>query len=66
MKRPSPRRVVFRVRPSALRGQSALEYLIVVSLLALVLAIGPDSVLEQLFRAFADHYQKFTYSMSRP
>ena len=66
MKRPLQRCVVFRVRPSALRGQSALEYLIVVSLLALVLAIGPDSVLEQLFRAFADHYQKFTYSMSRP
>jgi hypothetical protein len=48
------------------RAQSSVEYLIVVSLLALALAIGPDSALEQLFRAFADHYQKFTYAMSRP
>lgn len=47
-------------------GQSSVEYLIVVSLLALALSIGPDSALEQLFRAFADHYQKFTYAMSRP
>jgi hypothetical protein len=48
------------------RGQSAVEYLVVVSLLALALAVGPDSPLEQLFRAFAEHYQKFTYSISRP
>jgi hypothetical protein len=53
-------------RPATQRGQSAVEYLAVVSLLALALAIGPDSPLEQLFRAFADHYQKFTYAMSRP
>lgn len=49
-----------------LRAQSSVEYLIVLSLLALALTIGPDSALEQLFRAFADHYQKFTYAMSRP
>lgn len=48
------------------RAQSSVEYLIVVSLLAMALLIGPDSALEQLFRAFADHYQKFTYAMSRP
>jgi hypothetical protein len=48
------------------RAQSSVEYLIVLSLLALALSIGPDSALEQLFRAFADHYQKFTYAMSRP
>lgn len=48
------------------RAQSSVEYLIVLSLLALALTIGPDSALEQLFRAFDDHYQKFTYAMSRP
>ena len=55
-----------RCHRGRLRAQSSVEYLIVLSLLALALAIGPDSALEQLFRAFADHYQKFTYAMSRP
>ncbi len=48
------------------RGQSAVEYLIVVSLLAIALVLGPDSVLEALFRAVGDRYQLFTYAMSRP
>ena len=47
-------------------GQSSVEYLVVLALLAMALVIGPDSALEQLFRAFADHYQNFTYAMSRP
>lgn len=61
---------VVRSRPPrvarAAAGQSAVEYLVVVSLLALALVIGPDSALEQLFRAFADQYLKFSYAMSRP
>lgn len=52
-------------RPPA-RGQSAVEYLMVVSLLSLALAVGPESALERLFRAFSDQYTKFTYAMSRP
>ncbi len=56
-----------RAKQRARQGaQSSVEYLIVLSLLALALTIGPDSALEQLFRAFDDHYQKFTYAMSRP
>jgi len=47
-------------------GQSATEYLVVVALLAIALAIGPDSPLELLFRAFAERYQNFTHAMSRP
>jgi len=47
-------------------GQSAAEYLVVVSLLALALVVGPDSALESLFRAVAERYQMFTYAMSRP
>ena len=50
----------------AQRGQSAVEYLVVVSLLALALAVGPDSALESLFRAIGERYQTFTYAMSRP
>lgn len=47
-------------------GQSAVEYLVVVSLLALALTVGPDSALEAFFRAVAERYQMFTYAMSRP
>lgn len=47
-------------------GQSATEYLVVVALLAIALALGPDSPLELLFRAFAERYQHFTHAMSRP
>ncbi len=47
-------------------GQSAVEYLVVVALLALALTVGPDSALELLFRAVDERYQMFTYAMSRP
>ena len=47
-------------------GQAAIEYLIVVALLALALTIGPQSPLEQLFRAVADRYERFSYALSRP
>jgi len=55
-----------RARRRRARGQSSAEYLIVLALLAIALAIGPDSPLELLFRAFGDHYQKFSYAISRP
>ncbi len=48
------------------RGQSAIEYLIVISLFVLALAVGPDSALELLVRAVAFRYQLFTYAMSQP
>ena len=56
------------MRPPRMRtaGQSAVEYLVVVALLALALAVGPDSALELLFRSFDQRYQMFTYAMSRP
>jgi hypothetical protein len=47
-------------------GQSMTEYLILTSLLAIALAIGPDSPLEQLFKAFADRYQRFSQEVSHP
>jgi hypothetical protein len=56
-----------RTRPSkTVSGQSAVEYLLVLSVLALALTIGLDSPLEQLFRAFAQRYQGFSHAMSRP
>ncbi|HEY5635029.1 MAG TPA: hypothetical protein VIT02_14840 [Burkholderiaceae bacterium] len=48
------------------RGQSMAEYLIVLSLFVLALAVGPDSALELLVRAVAFRYQLFTYAMSQP
>lgn len=47
-------------------GQSAVEYLVVLSLLGFALVSGPDSALERLFRAFFDQYASFGYAMSRP
>lgn len=47
-------------------GQSMTEYLVVTSLLAIAVAIGPHSPLERLFDAFAEHYQQFTREVSRP
>jgi len=48
------------------RGQSAVEYLIVLMLFVLALAAGPHSPLERLFEAFGDRYQRFTHAMSMP
>ena len=47
-------------------GQAAVEYLVVVALLALALAVGPNSPLEQLFRALGSSYAAFTHAISRP
>ena len=51
-------------RPQA--GESAVGYLVAVALLSLALAVGPDSPLEQLFRAVATHYARFTHAISLP
>ena len=52
--------------PRSQRGQSAVEYLLVLMLLVLVLVAVPDSPLEQLFEAFGERYARFTHAMSMP
>ncbi|MFA7667409.1 MAG: hypothetical protein WCY32_14970 [Burkholderiaceae bacterium] len=47
-------------------GQATTEYLIVLALVGLVLAAGPDSPLELLFEAIGDYYQRFGDQLSRP
>ncbi len=47
-------------------GYSTTEYLVLVSLLALAIALGADRPLEQLARAIGDHYQRFTHAISLP
>lgn len=47
-------------------GQSLAEYLVVLSLVSMALAVGPNSPLEQLFDALGDRYQRFTTEVSKP
>lgn len=51
---------------SLCRGQSALEYLIVLMLVGISLTAGPTSALEQIFRSIGDHYGRLTDAVSRP
>ncbi|HMN79045.1 MAG TPA: hypothetical protein PKA20_03845 [Burkholderiaceae bacterium] len=53
-------------RPAMQQGQAAFEYLVVVSLFALALVVGPDSPLEQLFGALNTRFELFTHALSRP
>lgn len=46
------------------RGQSALEYVIVLALVVMVLVNGNPSPLQQFFDAVKGAYQRFTYAMS--
>lgn len=52
--------------PSPTRGQSTIEYLIVLSLVGISLTVGPQSPLEQFFRAIGQHYTRLTDAVSRP
>lgn len=49
-----------------IHGQAASEYLVLVSLLALALVVGPDSALEQPFRAVDQRMGAFTFAISLP
>lgn len=60
------RRSAHLARERAQRGQSLLEYLLVVGLAVIVLAIGPSSPLQRVFDAFGQRYQTYTEAMSRP
>lgn len=66
------RRCAMRARPCAMdhrpppRGQSTLEYLIVLMLVGISLTAGPRSALEQVFRTFGEHYVRLTDALSRP
>jgi len=53
-------------RPSALRGrgQSSVEYLLILALVVVFLINGDPSPLQQFFDAVKGAYQRFTYAMS--
>jgi len=58
-----PRLTVFR-RKSA--GQAAVEYLVVVALIAVAFLGGERSGLSRVTSALGEHYQRFTWSVSQP
>jgi hypothetical protein len=49
-----------------LRGQAATDYLLVLALVSVALGIGADSPVQQLLGAIAEHYRRFTWSISLP
>ena len=48
------------------RGQTTVEYLLVVALFVLAITAGPNGPLESFFAAVADRYQRFTETISMP
>lgn len=48
------------------RGQSSLEYVVVLALLATVLIWADGSALQQLHQALQDRYQRYTWALSQP
>jgi hypothetical protein len=49
-----------------LLGQAAVDYLLVVALVAIALGTGARSPVRQLVAAIAEHYGRFTWSISLP
>ena len=56
------------MRPAreAARGQAAVDYLLVLALVAVALGLGADAPLRQLLDAVAERYERFTWSISLP
>jgi hypothetical protein len=52
-------------RPSIL-GQALTDYLLLLALVAVALSIGADGPVQQLATALAEHYSRFTWSISLP
>lgn len=63
--RPGARRAPGR-GDCAVRGQAAVDYLLVVALIALAMALGADAPVGALLAAVADRYGAFTWAVSLP
>jgi len=53
-------------RVDPVRGHAAIDYLLVVALVALALSLGHDSAIQPLVAAIAEHYRRFTWAVSLP
>ena len=49
-----------------MKGQSSIEYLLVVGAFALAVSLGSDSPLRQLLGAMDTYLQHYTFTLSRP
>lgn len=49
-----------------MKGQSLVEYLLIVGLFSLAIALGADSPLQQLLGALGAHLEHYTFTLSRP
>jgi hypothetical protein len=47
-------------------GQAAVDYLLVLVLIALAFGLGADSPVQRLVEAIAEHYRRFTWAISLP
>jgi hypothetical protein len=47
-------------------GQAAVDYLLVVALVAVALSVGDNGPVAQLARALGEHYQRFSWAMAQP
>ncbi len=47
-------------------GQAATEYLVLLALVGLALAVGPDSPLEQLVRGLQARHAAYSFALSLP
>lgn len=49
-----------------MRGQAAVDYLLVAALVALAIGLGADDGIGRLVAAVAEHYRRFTFAISLP
>jgi len=47
-------------------GHAAVDYLLVVALVAIAFALGRDGAIEPLLGAIAEHYRRFTWALALP
>jgi hypothetical protein len=48
------------------RGQAAVDYLLVLALVALAFGLGADGPIQDVVAAIAEHYRRFTWSIALP
>jgi hypothetical protein len=49
-----------------IRGQAAVDYVLLLALVGLALGLGAESPVQQLVAAIDEHYRRFTWAISLP
>jgi Flp pilus assembly pilin Flp len=50
----------------AMKGSVAIEYAVVVALVAIALFSGRPTAVDRVVQALGEHYQRFTWALSQP